>query len=73
MYGLLWILFTPQDPVSVTSGTFGAGFGINDMSMKCLSSAVQTGWEVAQSNKNVAFTIYDPIIKQGTLIETIKY
>ena len=44
--------FTPQTPVaSSTPGTFGQGFGTSDMNR--FSAAITTGFENAQSSKNI--------------------
>ena len=55
---------------SSTPGTFGQGFGTSDMNR--FSAAITTGFENAQSLKNVDMEKYDPVTQRGTPLEVIK-
>ena len=64
--------FTPQTPVAAsgtTTGTFGLGFGTTDMNR--FSAAITTGFENAQSSKNIDLQQYDPATQKGTPLEVI--
>ena len=62
--------FTPQTPVAGTAtGTFGQGFGTSDMNR--FSAAITTGFENAQSSKNIDMQRYDPTTQKGTPLEVI--
>jgi len=63
--------FTPQAAVaSSAQGTFGQGFGTSDMNR--FSAAITSGFENAQSSKNINMKRYDPSTQQGTPLEVIK-
>ena len=63
--------FTPQTPVAASAtGTFGQGFGTTDMNR--FSAAITTGFENAQSSKNIDMQRYDPTTQKGTPLEVIK-
>ena len=63
--------FTPQTPVAgSTPGTFGQGFGTSDMNR--FSAAITTGFENAQSSKNIDMQRYDSVTQKGTPLEVIK-
>ena len=56
--------FIPQAPVATTAqGTFGQGFGTSDMNR--FSAAITTGFENAQSSKNIDMQRYDPTTQKG--------
>ena len=62
--------FTPQTPAAGAAATFGQGFGTSDMNR--FSAAITTGFENAQSSKNVDMQRYDPSTQRGTPLEVIK-
>ena len=63
--------FTHQTPVaSSTSGTFGQGFGTTDMNR--FSAAITTGFENAQSSRNIDMQRYDAATQKGTPLEVIQ-
>ena len=62
--------FTHQTPVALlTSGTFGQGFGTTDMNR--FSAAITTGFENAQSSRNIDMQRYDAATQKGTPLEVI--
>ena len=59
--------FTPQTPVASGQGTFGLGFGTTDYQQ--FSAAITTGFENAQSLRNIDMQKYNPVTQQGTPLE----
>ena len=62
--------FSPQTPVASTQGMFGQWFGNSDMNR--FSAAITTGFENAQSSRNVDMQRYNPSTQQGTPLEVIQ-
>ena len=63
-------MFSPKTPVAASQGTFGVGFGVNNMQR--ISAAITTGFENAQSLRNIDMQRYNPSTQQGTPLKVIK-